>query len=106
HELSGGQQQRVALARTVAPRPRFLLLDEPLSALDSPTRSELRSELRRLLAEWGIPALVVTHDPAEVAAFADEVVVLCDGRIRQEGRGDDVLKSPADSEVARIVGAG
>ena len=66
HELSGGQQQRVALARTVAPRPRLLLLDEPLSALDSPTRAELRGELRRLLAEWGIPTMVVTHDPAEV----------------------------------------
>jgi molybdate transport system ATP-binding protein len=106
HELSGGQQQRVALARTVAPRPRLLLLDEPLSALDSPTRAELRGELRRLLAEWGIPTIVVTHDPSEVTAFADEVVVLCDGRIRQQGPVDEVLSRPVDAEVARIVGAG
>src|SRR5579863_5258051 len=76
HELSGGQQQRVALARTVAPRPRLLLLDEPLSALDLPTRAELRGGLRQLLAKWGIPTIVVTHDPHEVTSFADEVIVL------------------------------
>jgi len=106
HELSGGQQQRVALARTVAPRPRLLLLDEPLSALDSPTRAELRQELRRLLAEWGIPTIVVTHDPAEVTAFADEVVVLCDGRIRQHGPVAEVFSQPVDAEVARILCTG
>jgi molybdate transport system ATP-binding protein len=104
HQLSGGQQQRVALARTVAPRPRLLLLDEPLSALDSPTRAELREELRRVLAEWAIPTLIVTHDAAEVAAFADYVVVLCDGRIRQQGPVSEVFQKPTDAEVARITG--
>jgi molybdate transport system ATP-binding protein len=104
HELSGGQQQRVALARTVAPRPRLLLLDEPLSALDSPTRAELRGQLRRLLAEWAIPTIIVTHDPAEVTAFADHVVVLCDGRVRQHGTVADVFQHPADADVARIIG--
>ena len=103
HELSGGQQQRVALARTVAPRPRLLLLDEPLSALDTPTRSELRQELRRVLAEWSIPTIVVTHDPTEVVALADEVIVLFEGRVRQHGRVEQVFAIPADADVARIV---
>ncbi len=105
-QLSGGQQQRVALARTVAPRPRLLLLDEPLSALDSPTRAELRRELRRLLTEWAIPTIIVTHDPAEVTAFADHVVVLCGGRVRQQGPVADVFDHPVDADVARIVGNG
>jgi molybdate transport system ATP-binding protein len=104
HQLSGGQQQRVALARTVAPRPRLLLLDEPLSALDSPTRAELRGELRRVLTEWAIPTIIVTHDASEVMAFADHVVVLCNGRIRQQGPVSEVFQEPADAEVARIVG--
>ncbi|HLJ12079.1 MAG TPA: ATP-binding cassette domain-containing protein [Planctomycetaceae bacterium] len=104
HELSGGQQQRVALARTVASRPRLLLLDEPLSALDAPTRAELRRDLRQLLAGWAIPTLIVTHDPTEVVAFADEVVVLSDGRVRQHGPVQEVFGSPVDGDVARIVG--
>ena len=105
HQLSGGQQQRVALARTVAPRPRLLLLDEPLSALDTPTRAELRGELRRVLTDWGIPTVIVTHDAAEVMAFADHVVVLCDGRVRQQGPIAEVFQKPADAEVARIIGS-
>ena len=105
HQLSGGQQQRVALARTVAPRPRLLLLDEPLSALDSPTRTELRGDLRRLLTEWAIPTIIVTHDATEVTAFADHVVVLYDGRVRQQGPVAEVFQHPADDEVARIVGS-
>jgi molybdate transport system ATP-binding protein len=103
HELSGGQQQRVALARTVAPRPRLLLLDEPLSALDTPTRSELRQELRRVLAEWSIPTIVVTHDPAEVVALADHMLVLFEGRVRQQGAVEQLFAHPCDADVARIV---
>jgi molybdate transport system ATP-binding protein len=102
-ELSGGQQQRVALARTVAPRPRLMLLDEPLSALDTPTRAELRRELRGLLAAWGIPTIVVTHDPVEVKMLADHVIVLCDGRIVQQGPVAEVFQNPADARVARII---
>jgi molybdate transport system ATP-binding protein len=98
-ELSGGQQQRVALARTVATRPRLLLLDEPLSALDTPTRVDLRRDLRRVLAAWGIPTIVVTHDPEEVTALADYVIVMCDGRIVQQGAVTlsvgDLSSSPA-----------
>ncbi len=103
-ELSGGQQQRVALARTVAPRPKLLLLDEPLSALDAPTRAELRRDLRQFLAEWAIPTIIVTHDAAEVTAIADDVVVLCNGRVRQQGSVEEVVGQPVDAEVARIVG--
>ena len=102
-ELSGGQQQRVALARTVAPRPRLLLLDEPLSALDTPTRVELRRELRRVLTAWGIPTIIVTHDPAEVRTLADQVIVLFDGRIIQQGPVIEVFDNPVDARVARIV---
>jgi molybdate transport system ATP-binding protein len=104
-ELSGGQQQRVALARTVAPRPRLLLLDEPLSALDTPTRVELRQELRRVLTAWGIPTIFVTHDPAEVRILADRVIVLCDGQVLQQGEVDEVFANPVDARVARIVGS-
>ena len=104
HELSGGQQQRVALARTVASRPRLLLLDEPLSALDAPTRAELRRDLRQLLAGWAIPTLIVTHDPTEVVAFADEVIVLSNGRVLQHGPVQEVFTNPIDGEVRRIVG--
>jgi molybdate transport system ATP-binding protein len=105
-ELSGGQQQRVALARTVATRPRVLLLDEPLAALDTPTSVELRGELRRVLAAWGIPTIVVTHDPVEVTTLADHVIVLCDGRIVQQGPVAQVFENPADAQVARIVQCG
>ncbi|MBS0266338.1 MAG: ABC transporter ATP-binding protein [Planctomycetes bacterium] len=103
HQISGGQQQRVALARTVAIRPRLLLLDEPLSALDVPTRRELRAELRQLLATWGIPTIVVTHDPGEVQALADAVVVLNEGRMLQHGPVAEVFTQPASAGVARIL---
>ena len=103
-QLSAGQQQRVALARAVAPRPRLLLLDEPLSALDAPARQALRGELRRLLAEFAIPALVVTHDPLEAVALADSAVILADGQVRQRGPVHEVFSHPIDPSVARIVG--
>lgn len=103
-ELSGGQRQRVALARALAPRPRLLLLDEPLSALDAPTREALRGELRHLLEQAGVPAIVVTHDRVEALALGDRLAVLSDGRIRQVGPVHEVFSSPVDVEVARVVG--
>ena len=103
-DLSGGEQQRVALARTISRKPRLLLLDEPLSALDLPTRTQLRRELRHLLAKFGIPVILVTHDPMEVMALADCVVVLERGQILQQGKVEDVFSRPADAGVARIVG--
>ncbi len=102
--LSGGERQRVALARALAPRPRLLLLDEPLSALDAPTREELRGELRRLLVLGSIPALVVTHDRADALVLGDSLAVLAEGRVRQVGGVREVFGLPADSVVARAVG--
>jgi molybdate transport system ATP-binding protein len=103
-EISGGQRQRVALARALAPEPRLLLLDEPLSALDAPTREELRGELRALLVASGVPAIVVTHDRVEALALGDRLAVLADGGIRQVGPVLEVLAAPADLAGARVVG--
>jgi molybdate transport system ATP-binding protein len=103
-ELSGGQQQRVALARAVARRPRLLLLDEPLSALDIPTRQRLRGELRAQLLRVGLPTVLVTHDRWEAAALGDQLVVLDQGRVLQTGPVADVINQPANLAVAAIVG--
>lgn len=102
-ELSGGQRQRVALARALAPRPRFLLLDEPLSALDQPTRRRLRGELRGLLEAAGIPALLVTHDRQEAAALGDDLLVMHDGHLVQHGPVTDVFSKPSSADVADIL---
>ncbi|HET7755021.1 MAG TPA: ABC transporter ATP-binding protein [Anaeromyxobacteraceae bacterium] len=103
-QLSGGQRQRVALSRALAPRPRLLLLDEPLSALDQALREELRTELRRLLVASRVPALVVTHDRAEALSLGDRIAVVIGGRIRQTGPVSEVFAAPADRDVARVVG--
>lgn len=102
-ELSGGEAQRVALARALAPRPRLLLLDEPFSALDAPTRTRLRAELRHILLGAGVPTLVVTHDRTEALALGDRMVVLIDGQLRQQGLVHDVFSRPADADVAAAV---
>jgi molybdate transport system ATP-binding protein len=103
-ELSGGEKQRVALARAVARQPRLLLLDEPFSALDAPTRTQLRSELRERLRRLKIPAILVTHDRSEAMALADELLVLSAGRIVQRGAAAAVFNAPVSAEVARLVG--
>ncbi|MGH9226523.1 MAG: ABC transporter ATP-binding protein, partial [Acidimicrobiales bacterium] len=103
-ELSGGQAQRVALARALATQPRLLLLDEPLSALDASTRLEVRRELRRHLASFEGVRLLVTHDPLEAMALADELVVLEDGRVVQSGTPADVSARPRSRYVAELVG--
>jgi len=103
HELSGGQQQRVALGRAVASRPKVLLLDEPLGALDSPTRVRLRGELRQLLKEVGTPAVIVTHDRADALALGDDLVVMNAGRVAQQGPVQEVFSRPASLSVAEIV---
>jgi molybdate transport system ATP-binding protein len=102
--LSGGQRQRVALARALAPSPRLLLLDEPLSALDAPSREELRGELRRAIRAAGVPAVVVTHDRVEALALGDRIAVMADGEVRQVGPVGEVFSAPRDEAVARIVG--
>lgn len=103
-QLSGGQRQRVALARALARRPRLLLLDEPLSALDAGLRESLRGRLRRQLAEFGVPTVVVTHDRVEAIALADQVVVMREGRVLQNGTVEQVFSQPRDLDTARIVG--
>lgn len=105
-ELSGGEQQRVALARALAPRPRLVLLDEPLSALDRALREQLAVDLARLLREAGATALVVTHDHDEAFTLADRVAVMRAGRIVQVGPPGEVWRSPVDVETARFLGCG
>jgi molybdate transport system ATP-binding protein len=104
HELSGGQQQRVALARALARRPKLLLLDEPLSSLDTVLREQLRTELRRLLAELETPVIVVTHDRVEAIALADRVAMMDAGTIQQVGSVQEVFMRPKNPALARLVG--
>jgi molybdate transport system ATP-binding protein len=103
-QLSGGQAQRVALARALARRPRMLLLDEPMAALDARTRIEVRGELRRHLAGYDGPSLIVTHDPVDALVLADRVLVLEGGRVVQEGTPAEIARRPATEYVARLVG--
>jgi molybdate transport system ATP-binding protein len=103
-DLSGGEAQRVALARALAADPQLLLLDEPLSALDGPTRASMRTDLRTLFVHQRLPAIVVTHDRAEALALGDYIYVLVDGRVRQHGSPAEVFDRPADPVVARVLG--
>jgi molybdate transport system ATP-binding protein len=103
-QLSGGQAQRVALARALAAAPALLLLDEPLAALDARTKLEVRAELRRHLAAFDGPTLIVTHDPLEAMVMTDRLLVLEGGRIVQQGTPAEVARRPATQYVARLVG--
>ena len=103
-QLSGGERQRVALARALARKPRVLLLDEPMAALDPHTRGRVRSELRVLLRELGLPTLIVTHDFLDAAALADRIAVLVEGRVVQIGRAEELIAEPADGFVAELAG--
>ena len=103
-ELSGGQQQRVALARVLARKPRLLLLDEPLSALDAATRDHVRSELAHLLRSLAIPAIVVTHDWVDALTLGDTMLVMSGGRVLQAGPPQEVFTRPRHREVAAAVG--
>ena len=103
-QLSGGQQQRVALGRALAPQPRVLLLDEPLSALDLKLRKEMQIELKRLQAQTGITFVFVTHDQEEALTMSDQVAVLRDGKLMQVGRPGDIYDRPANRFVAEFIG--
>jgi iron(III) transport system ATP-binding protein len=103
-QLSGGQQQRVALARAVAPEPRLLLLDEPLSALDAKVRVELRAEIRNLQRQLGILTLMVTHDQEEALSLADHIVCMQHGSIAQAGAPEELYSRPANRFVADFMG--
>ncbi|MGW0762087.1 ABC transporter ATP-binding protein [Streptomyces sp. NPDC002814] len=102
--LSGGQAQRVALARALATRPRLLLLDEPLAALDARTRLEVRAQLRRHLADFEAVAVLVTHDPLDAMVLADRLVVIEHGAVVQEGTPSDIARHPRTDYIAQLVG--
>jgi spermidine/putrescine transport system ATP-binding protein len=103
-EISGGQQQRVALARALAPRPRVLLLDEPLSALDLKLRKEMQGELKRLQTETGITFVFVTHDQEEALTMSDRLAVMSGGRVLQVGSPLEIYNHPAERFVADFIG--
>ena len=102
--LSGGERQRVALARSLAPRPRLLMLDEPLGSLDRSLRERLISELRKILRQVGVTALYVTHDQAEAFAIADQIALFHQGKMIQKGTPEQIYKSPANITAARFLG--
>lgn len=103
-QLSGGQQQRVALARAMAPRPKVLLLDEPLSALDLKLRQEMRSELKTLQRETGITFTFVTHDQEEALSMSDRIAVMSAGAVQQIGTPREIYESPSNRFVADFIG--
>lgn len=103
-QLSGGQQQRVALARALAPKPKVLLLDEPLSALDLKLRKEMQIELKRLQHETGITFIFVTHDQEEALTMSDRIAVMSAGHILQIGSPRDIYTQPANRFVASFIG--
>jgi spermidine/putrescine transport system ATP-binding protein len=104
NQLSGGQQQRVALARALAPSPKVLLLDEPLSALDLKLRQAMREELKQLQKETGITFVFVTHDQEEALAMSDRIAVMSDGEVQQIGRPTDIYEHPVNRFVADFIG--
>ena len=105
NELSGGQRQRVGLMRALMLRPKVLLLDEPLGALDPLVRAALQEDLKRVFSEEGLTVLLVTHDMGEAAYLADRIVLMRDGRIVQEGALDDFRDRPADPFVTEFMNA-
>ncbi len=105
HQVSGGEQQRVAVARALAIRPRVLLMDEPLSALDARLRDDLRAELARLLRELALTTVYVTHDQAEAMSLGHALIVMNRGRIEQAGTAEEIYRAPASPFVAGFIGA-
>jgi iron(III) transport system ATP-binding protein len=106
HQLSGGQQQRVALARAMAPRPGLLLMDEPFSSMDIELREQLAREVRNIIKQENITAILVTHDQNEAFALADEICVMNEGRIQQQDSGYNLYHRPANRFVADFIGQG
>jgi len=105
HQLSGGQQQRVALARALAPEPELLILDEPFSNLDASLKLQLRNEVFSILKSTNVTALFVTHDIEDAIAIADEIVVLKDGHIKQQGNAETLYKAPENLYIASLFSA-
>ena len=103
-DLSGGEKQRVALARTLAPEPKMIMLDEPLGALDRALRERLMVDTRRILSDRGVTALVVTHDREEAEALSDRIALMRDGTIVQSGTLAEILAHPTDDWVRDFLG--
>ncbi len=103
HELSGGERQRVALARTLAPSPRLILLDEPIGSLDRTLREHLITEMRTIFSDLGVTAIYVTHDRDEAFAIADTVAVMHEGRLVRKGTPEELWADPQDEFVARVL---
>lgn len=104
NDLSGGQKQRVAIARSMIMKPKLLLLDEPLSALDAKIRVELRDQIKEYQQKLGITMIFVTHDQAEAMAIADNVVVISEGKIQQEGSPYEIYQKPSNEFMATFIG--
>ena len=104
HELSGGQQQRVALARAIINKPKILLLDEPLSNIDTELRAHLRSELKEMIKAFGITALFITHDKEDAFYLSDRIAIMNDGNILQTGTSKDIYHHPIDLYCANFLG--
>src|SRR5690606_28133070 len=103
-QLSGGQQQRVALARALVNKPKVLLLDEPLAALDLKLRKKMQFELKKLHQQVGITFIFVTHDQEEALVLSDRIVVMREGKIEQVGTSEEIYKDPLTSYVAQFIG--
>ena len=104
--LSGGEQQRVALARSLAPSPRLLMLDEPLGALDAALRKDLLNELRQIIGRLGVTTIYVTHDQDEALSIAESITLMRAGRVAQSGTAEDLVRRPASAFVAAFLGLG
>lgn len=104
HQLSGGQRQRVAFARALAPEPQLLLLDEPFAAIDAKVRKELRTWLKRIIREVGITSIFVTHDQEEAVEVADELIIMNQGKVEQQGEPIDIYRRPSSLFVAGFIG--
>lgn len=102
-QLSGGQKQRVALARTMVMKPKILLLDEPLSALDGVIKESIKSKIKQIAREYNLTTIIVTHDPEEALTLSDKVLILNEGKIAQFGTPDEIVSSPEDNFIKEFI---
>ena len=102
-QLSGGQKQRVALARTMVMKPKILLLDEPLSALDGVIKESIKSKIKQIAREYNLTTIIVTHDPEEALTLSDKVLILNEGKIAQFGTPNEIVSSPKDNFIKEFI---
>ncbi len=102
-QLSGGQKQRVALARTMVMKPKILLLDEPLSALDGVIKESIKDRIKTIAKEFNLTTIIVTHDPEEALTLSDRVMIVNEGKIAQYGRPEEIIETPRDNFVKKFI---